>query len=179
MTFRHTLFTEDPVIPVGFLLHERKQTVCHAEFFDACCKLVPALKTTEKPIVTDEEQAYVNVISKCMPSARHLRCLNNVIKAAERWLHSHKATSDDMLVYRSDLKELLHQPTKDQYTKLLRRMSERWSAPFFDYFNTNIHPDIASLARWAIESLGVYSPFGGVTNNQAEGINFVLKQLQQ
>ena len=84
-----------------------------------------------------------------------------------------------MLVYRSDLKELLHQPTNDQYTKLLSRMSERWSAPFFDYFNRNIHPDIDSLARWAIESLGVYSSFSGVTNNQAEGINFVLKQLQQ
>ena len=48
----------------------------------------------------------------------------------------------------------------------------------FDYFNNNIHPDIHSIARWAIEPFGVYHSFSGVTNNQAEGINFVLKQLQ-
>ena len=58
-------------------------------------------------------------------------------------------------------------------------MSEIWSAPFLDYFNNNIHPDIESLARWAIESYGVYCPFSGIINNQAEGINLVLKQLQQ
>ena len=80
-----------------------------------------------------------------------------------------------MVVYRSDLKELLHLPTKEEYTRQLSSMSEKWSAPFSDYFNSNIHPDIESLARWAIESYGVYSPYSGITNNQAEGINLVLK----
>ena len=173
------MFENDPVIPVAFLLHERKHTSCHQEFFDVCCKLLPARKRTCKPIVTDEEQAYINVISKSMPAAPHLRCWNHVVKAAERWLRRHGATSDDMDVYRSDLKELLHLPTKEGYTKQLNKMSEKWSAPFFEYFNNNIHPDIESLARWAISSYGVYSPYSGVTNNQAEGINLVFKQLQQ
>ena len=84
-----------------------------------------------------------------------------------------------MVEYRSDLKELLHLPTKEEYVKKLDKMSEKWSAPFFDYFNHNIDPDIESLARWAIESYGVYSPYSGITNNQAEGINLVFKQLQQ
>ena len=79
LTFRHTLFEENPVIPVAFLLHERKHMSCHQEFFDVCCKLIPALKTTQKPIVTDEEQAYIKVISKCMPAAPHLRCWNHVV----------------------------------------------------------------------------------------------------
>ena len=57
-------------------------------------------------------------------------------------------------------------------------MAKKWSASFFDYYNQNIQPDIATIARWAIERLGVYHPFSGVTNNQAEGINFVLKELQ-
>ena len=165
LTFRHTLFEENPVIPVAFLLHERKHMSCHQEFFDVCCKLIPALKTTQKPIVTDEEQAYIKVISKCMPAAPHLRCWNHVVQATERWLHRHGATSDDVVVYRSDLKELLHLPTKEEYVKKLDKMSEKWSAPFFDYFNRNIDPDIESLARWAIESYGVYSPYSGITNN--------------
>ena len=179
LSFRHTIFQEDPVIPVGFLLHERKHTSYHIEFFDVCCKLTPALKTMQKPIVTDEEQAYVNAISKCMPGAPHLRCWNHVVQAAERWLRKHWAKSDDLAVYRSDLKELLHLSSKEEYEKRLSSMSEKWSAPFFDYFNNNIHPDIESLARWAIEPYGVYCPFSGITNNQAEGINFVLKQLQE
>ena len=56
LAFRHTLFKEAPVIPVAFLIHERKLQACHDELFGICCKLVPALK----PIVTDEEQTYVN-----------------------------------------------------------------------------------------------------------------------
>ena len=116
LTFRHTLFKEDLVISVAFLLHKRKQASCHQEFFDVCCKLIPALKTTNRLIVTDKEQAYVKVISKCMPAAPHLRCWNHV-QAAERWLHRHGATSDDMVVYRSDLKGLLYLPTESKITQ--------------------------------------------------------------
>ena len=39
--------------------------------------------------------------------------------------------------------------------------------------------DIESIARWGIEPCGVYNPFSGVTNNQAEGFNHVLKSLQE
>ena len=48
----------------------------------------------------------------------------------------------DVVGYRSDLKELLHLPTKEDYVKQLNKMSEKWSAPFFDYFKQNIDPDI-------------------------------------
>ena len=43
----------------------------------------------------------------------------------------------------------------------------------------NKHPDIHSVDRWAIESYRVYDPYSGVTNNQSESLNFVLKQLQE
>ena len=49
---------------------------------------------------------------------------------------------------------------------------------FFDYYKNNIHPDITSIAWWAIPC-GVYDPYSGVTNNQAEGLNYMLKQLQE
>ena len=62
LTFCHIIFEENPVIPV-FLLHERKHV---QKFFDVCCKLIPALETTQIPalettqklIVTDEEPTY-------------------------------------------------------------------------------------------------------------------------
>ena len=99
LSFRRTIFQEDQVIPVAFLLHERKHASYHIEFFNVCCKLIPALKTTQKPIVTDEEQAYVKAISKCMPDAPHLRCWDHFVQAAERWLHKHCAKGDDVDVY--------------------------------------------------------------------------------
>ena len=179
LTFRHTLFEEAPVIPVAFLLHERKLQECHEEFFSICCKLVPSLTKTAKPIVTDEEQAYVNTIRNHLPTAPHLRCWNHLFRDAMRWLRSHGAPAQDVSVYLSDVRALFHLPTKEGYTLKLTQMAKKWSAPFFDYYRTNIHPDIESIARWAIEPYGVYDPYSGVTNNQAEGMNYVLKDLQQ
>jgi len=85
LTFRHTLFEEAPVFPVAFLLHERKLQGCHEELFAICCKLVPSVSKTAKPIVTDE-QAYMNTIRNHLPAAPHLRCWNHLFRDAMRWL---------------------------------------------------------------------------------------------
>ena len=36
----------------------------------------------------------------------------------------------------------------------------------------------STLGRWILEKYGVYNPLSGVTTNQAEGFNTVLKRLQ-
>ena len=82
-------------------------------------------------------------------------------------------------VYIADMKSLLHIPLLNGYTVALTSMTCKWSAPFHQYYMTHIHPDIESIARWGIEPCGVYNPFSGVTNNQAEGFNHVLKSLQE
>ena len=58
-------------------------------------------------------------------------------------------------------------------------MACKWSAPFYEYYSHNIHSNIHAIARWAIEPHGVYDPSSGVTSNQAEGLNYVLKQLRE
>ena len=35
-----------------------------------------------------------------------------------------------------------------------------------------------SIGRWVLESVDVYNPLSGVTSNQSEGFNTVLKQYQ-
>ena len=50
---------------------------------------------------------------------------------------------------------------------------------FHKYYTNEIAPDITSIARWVIEPYGVYDPYSGIPNNQAESLNFVLKQLQE
>ena len=44
----------------------------------------------------------------------------------------------------------------------------------------NIHEEVnTSIGRWILEKEGVYIPFCGVVNNQSEGFNTVLKNLQE
>ena len=139
---------------------------------------MPSLCKCTKPIVTDEEQAFVNTIRRHV-SLTHLRCWNHLFRAAIRWLRSHGAPAQDITVYLSDMRELLHLPTEEEYKLKLQQMSSKLSAPFYEYFSHNIHPDIHSIAWWAIEPHGVYDPYSGVTSNQAEGLNYVLKHLLQ
>ena len=35
-----------------------------------------------------------------------------------------------------------------------------------------------TIGRWILESLRIYNPYSGITNNQSEGFNTVLKRLQ-
>lgn len=178
LCFRHTLFKEAPVIPAAFLIHERKFEAHHKIFFTICSSLVPSLSHTAYPIVTDEEKAIVNAISEILPNVAQLRCWNHIFRDVTRWLRSHGAPSQDVSVYLSDLRMLFHLPTENEYSSTLASMKKKWSAPFFDYYSNSINPDIHGIARWAIEPHGIYNPFSGITNNQSESLNFVIKQLQ-
>ena len=147
--------------------------VVHERFFKICCKLSPSISKTQKPIVTDKERGIVNAVSKYLVSSPNLRCWNHIFRDAMRWLRAHGAPSLDVSVYLSDLRDLFHLCSREEYDYELTKMCEKWSAVFLEYYNNNISP----IARWAIEPLGVYNPFSGVTNNQAKGMNFVLKHL--
>ena len=87
--------------------------------------------------------------------------------------------TQEIAAYIADMKSLFHIPLLNYYTVALTNMTCKWSAPFHQYYMTHIHPDIESIARWGIEPCGVYNPFSGVKNNQAEGFNHVLKSLQE
>ena len=56
LAFQHVLFKEAPVIPICFLIHERKFQECHDQLFATCCKIIPSIQKCKKPIVTDEDK---------------------------------------------------------------------------------------------------------------------------
>ncbi len=178
LCFKHTLFKEAPVIPTAFLIHERKFQKAHEVFFEICKKLVRSLKETKRPIVTDEECSIVNAISSVLPTVPQLRCWNHIFQDVTRWLRRHGAPSQDVSTYLSDIRDLFHLPSENEYNRVLAQLKCNWSAPLTDYYMNNIHPDIRSIARWALEPFQVYNPYSGTTNNQSEGLNYVLKQLQ-
>ena len=137
------------------------------------------MEKTTHPIVLDEEKGIINAVTTSLPSVTRLRCWNHLLRDVTRWLRSHGAKSDDVSVYLSDLRELFHQPTEAEYRESFKNMTQKWSTPFREYYTNEIAPDITSISRWAIEPYGVYDPYSGVTNNQAESLNYVLKQLQE
>ena len=178
LSFRHTLFKEAPVMPAAFLLHERKFQPHHEEFIGTCTKLVRSLTKSTHPIITDEERGIVNAITSNLPTATRLRCWNHVFQDVTRWLRSHGAKSEEVSIYLTDVRDLFHQSSEVEYKEMLEKVTQKWSAPFREYYTNEIAPDITSIARWVIEPYGIYDPYSGITNNQAEGLNFVLKQLQ-
>ena len=55
----------------------------------------------------------------------------------------------------------------------------RWDGEFTKYYLKDIHPHVpVHTGRWALEDLHIYNPYSGITNNQSESLNFVLKELQ-
>ena len=70
------------------------------------------------------------------------------------------------------MKVIFHISSSNEHNSALADFARKWSAPFYQYCMTCIHE---SIARWG----GVYNPFSGVTSNQAEGFNYVLKHLQE
>lgn len=63
LLYRHTLFSDSPVIPALFLIHERKFQTTHENFMQSLANLVPSLVRGRRnvPFVTDEETGIKNV----------------------------------------------------------------------------------------------------------------------
>jgi len=58
-------------------------------------------------------------------------------------------------------------------------VSQKWDAAFEQYYKNEIHSDVpSSIGRWVLEELRIYDSYSGVTNNQSEGLNRVIKDLQ-
>ena len=49
-----------------------------------------------------------------------------------------------------------------------------------EYYMNTIHPDVTTcIGWWILEPLGIYNCYSGITTNQSEAFNTVLKCLQK
>lgn len=177
--FRHTIFEEKPCIPAMFLIHERKFTETHREMFKECVTRIPALKRAKCPMVIDKERAFVNAAKAEISNVPLVHCWNHIFQAMRLWLRKHGAPSQDIAIYSEDVFKLFHSVSEEQYEQQLAIVSQKWDAAFEQYYRNEIHPDVpSSIGRWVLEELHIYNPYSGVTNNQSEGLNRVIKDLQ-
>ena len=146
--FQHALFSGSPVIPAGFLLHERKFQTVHEEFLQYIYKTVPLLQKekTLLPLVADDEKAICNAIDKVLPGVYRLRCWNHTINAVKVWLRNHGATSSEVPVYIASIRELFHQASESDYLSKLEELKVDWSSTFLEYYEHEIHPEVCISA---------------------------------
>ncbi len=144
---RHTLFSQNPVIPAIFLIHERKFKNIHERMMKHIASLVPSLskEETKVPLVTDEEEGIIQAIKKYLPGVVHINCWNHVLNAAKIWLRKHKACAEEIPVYVSYIRELLSQPCVEKYQEKLAYFKNTWSQAFATYYMENIHPKVSAL----------------------------------
>ena len=142
--FRHILFAASPVIPAGFLLHERKFQGVHEEFLSCISEMVPLLHKEKNilPLVADDEKAICNAIDKVLPSVYRLRCWNHTINSIKTWLQGHGAASSEIPVYVASMRELFHQANETEYLAKLEELKKDWSSSFLQYYEQEIHPEV-------------------------------------
>lgn len=129
LLMRHILFQGAPVIPVSFLLHERKLESSHEELMKFISARFPILgkgkNSVKFPLVTDEERAICTAIDKWLPGFVRLRCWNHTFSSARFWLRNHGATSREIPVYMEDLRSLFHSASPEEYYTGLEEVKVR------------------------------------------------------
>lgn len=98
INFRNVLFSTS-VMPVGFLLHEKKLKNCHEEITRVMASHLPSLVDGNNtiPLVTDDKKGFA-AIENNLPKICHLLCWNHLISAVqvlveEAWCYIYRSSS--------------------------------------------------------------------------------------
>ena len=135
LLFRNVLFSTSPVMPVGFLLHDKKLKNCHEEIMRVMASHLPSLVDGNNtiPLVTDDKKGFA-AIENNVPKICRLLCWNHLISAVKFWLRKHGATYTEVPVYVSDIRELLHQASASEYECQLEKLKLNWSESFYCHY---------------------------------------------
>lgn len=121
LLYRQTEFVEKPIAPLMYLIHERKFESVHTVLFQHAVDIIPGLRNAQNVIiVSDEEKAIVNSITKVMPNIKSFRC----------WIHAYQnikeklqalgiRRKEDVKEYKNDFIRLLTQMSKVEYKSVL------------------------------------------------------------
>lgn len=144
LLFRNVLFTKSPVMPAMFLIHERKLHSTHLEMMQVVASQLPNLVNgkVKVPMVTDDEKGFIHAVDRTLFNVQRFYCWNHVINAAKLWLRNHGAVSNEIPVYISHLRDLLHQASRKEYDNRLDELKLDWSEAFLVYYMDEIHSKV-------------------------------------
>ena len=175
--FKHVAFKEQPVVPLLFLVHERKFTYHHQVVFKILKEKMSTPSLLKRvTIVTDMEQGIINAIEEETPMKK-VGCWRHLVKDIERWITTHGGKSADRLVYVEHVLALLRCRSEEEFKELKDSYVELWSDVFTEYFDKHISPKLKYFARYVIDDFVTFDQKYGVTSNMSEGFNWLLKDL--
>ena len=178
LAFKHFVFESQPVIPLSFMIHERRKQKCHEAHFSFAKEKNPRLQKRPVPVVTDREQGIVNAFKSVFPNSHIFLCWNHILRDIEFWVKKKGASPKEIRFYKDKVKTLLQCESENEYLEMFEQRKSPWSKPFLEYFEGNLHQEIMENAgRWLLEKFNVYNPYSGITNNASESINAKLKRL--
>ena len=156
LLFRQTEFVSRPVIPLAFMIHERKTTKTHEIFWQHMKSVCPEMQSSKQVlIVTDQEKSITEAIHRSFPEMPYFLCWNHILQDCKRWLRSHGLHSaDEMNYYIDTVRSLLQSNTEAEYKDALLSLTAKWSQPFTIYFIKNIHSVIGKLGSWVLQQHG-------------------------
>jgi hypothetical protein len=102
LSARLPIFDGSPLVPVAFLIHERKYKRDHEFFLKLVADACPALKTAAFTIVTDRE---FRNLKSVFPRCFHAHCWIHIRRNLKFFLRKHKEL--DEAAYKYDINDLL------------------------------------------------------------------------
>ena len=124
------------------------------------------MKKTTCALVTDREKAIVNAIKDEIPNVHLVFCWIHTFWDIHTWCHKHGAPASGIAVCVSDVQQLFHLPTANEYQERLTEMTKDWDAIFTEYFMQEIDHNVGlSIGRWELEEKHIYNPYSCVPDN--------------
>ena len=169
------LFESSPVIPVLLYIHDSKTTIAHKEFFEVAARLLSNLSETSVPLVTDQERSITAAVAQTLPHIPHVLGWNHLLQDVKRFA---KVNNCQVSGLRDTVRKLMLYKTEQEYEEAWSVCSQKWPDKLRAYFEKNVDMQIRQkLGRWIVGGYGCFDAYSGVTANQSEGFNTVMKVM--
>jgi hypothetical protein len=168
-------FKEKPCVPVAFVLHDRKFENVHKHLFKTFKSKIPVLN--QVVIVTDGESGMSKAIKKVLPRWNLVSCSNHIMSDVEVWLKKHNASHEELIIYKSQMQELLRCESELHLKVKIDTLRPSWSEAFLVYFSDHLYSRVLIAYIGHLRSVGLMENI--VTNNVSESLNAVIKKFQE
>ncbi|CAG2237568.1 unnamed protein product [Mytilus edulis] len=151
IVFKHILFKETPLIPLAFVIHDRKFGSVHETLFNFLKFAVPKISKKEFPIVVDREAGIRKAIKNILPDCPILTCWNHLRNDFKYWLNK-KVSPDNIRLYHHQLKQMLQCDSENEFLELSKDLTSKWTSEVVSYFEKELKTDILERSgKWVLE----------------------------
>ena len=173
--FKYSILEERPVVPALFLIHERKFQSHHQHLFEILRRYCKA-HLRNIALATDMEIGIVNA-AEAETTLKVVGCWRHLKKDIERYVHENGGKKQDSLEFIDNVFEILRVKSQNDIGKLTHDMKATWDPKLKNYFEKQIEPKIEKFACPYVSKYTKFDKFSGVTTNQSEGFNWLMKDL--